>query len=419
VILIRLIRLLSSWRLTAAIALGFLTAYLYFIFGENPFKDWLNFIFKKPGGLLLYGGLMANLVCASIRAAMAKLGSESVSPESIKKMDAWIEVPHPGPDPIGAAAESIRKMGFAVEESPTTASAQKGRYSFLPGTVLRAGIVILMASALLSTNLRRAEEAVFYEGGEAELLDRVFGLSEIRPDLPEDFIQVGQESSFRLDTISATLSASDREYTVTSGIPLNAAGLYLRITHLGIMQPISGRTPSTVFDWDVFLDVLPPGRTDSETLLSNDLSLAFTLMPSKTIEKGLVTGRLYDLKEPLYKLAIISTGSGERPENVTVSHSKSASVGDVDITLGENSVYVRVQAVDDPTLPWLYAGVIILIAGAALMLSRFFWYEKRACAFRTYDELLVGYSEEFYKKWGILKFQKLREELLNQGRNLE
>jgi hypothetical protein len=419
VILLRLIALLSSWRLTTALLLGLVSLYVYFTFGERPFVEWLAFVYKTPAGLLLYGFLAFNVLCASIRAAFVKLRSENIAPDTIKGMDAWVELPLAGSDTLGSVAWTAEKAGYKMDIIGASASSSKGRYSFLPGTVLRAGIVILMIAYIFSINLRKTDRAVFYEGGERELIGKLFSLGEITPNLPEDFLQVGEKSSLKLDDVSASVSESDKTYTVTPGVPVKVSDVYLRITHMGYMQPISGRTPTTVFDWDAFLDVLPPGKTDSETLLSNIHSLAFNLAPVKTVEQGLVTGKLYDLKKPLYSLAIIDTVTGEHSKSVEVCPTESARVGDVDITLGDNSVYIQLQAVQDPALSWLYSGMYLLVAGAALMLSRFFWYEKRLHAFRTYEAVLVGYSEEFYKKRGILKFQKLREELLAQARSRE
>jgi hypothetical protein len=419
VIFLRLIALISSWRLTVAILLGLVSSYIYYTFGEQPFVEWFDFVYKTPAGLLLYGLLAINILCASIRAAFVKLGSENITPDTIKGMDTWLEIPLAGSDTLGFVAGTVEKAGYKMEITGASASSRKGRYSFLPGTVLRAGIVVLMVASLFSVNLRKTDIAVLYEGGERELLGKLFSLGEIAPNLPEDFLQVGEISSFKLEDVSASVSMSGKTYTVTPGVPVKAGDVYLRITHLGYMQPISGRTPTTVFDWDVFLEVLPPGKTDSETLLSNIHSLAFTITPAETVEKGIVTGKLYNLKAPLYSLAIIDTVTGEHSERVTAGPSGSAKVGDVDITLGDNSVYIQLQAVQDPGLSWLYSGMYLLVAGAALMLSRFFWYEKRLYAFRTYEAVLVGYSEEFYKKWGILKFQHLREELLAQSRSRE
>jgi hypothetical protein len=389
VLLLRLISLLSSWRFTAAVLLGLASSYVYLTFGERPFMEWLDFLYTTRAGLLLYGFLAINILCASIRAAFVKLSSESITPDTIKGMDTWVKIPLAGGDTMRDVAETVEKAGYKMEISGASASSRKDRYSFLPGTVLRAGIVILMIATLFSINLRKTDSAVFYEGGEKELLGNLFSLGEITPSLPEDFLQVEKKSSLNIEDISAFVSVSGKTYTVTSGVPVKAGDVYMRITHLGYMQPISGRTPTTVFDWDVFLDVLPPGKTDSETLLSNIHSLAFTITPVKTVEKGTVTGKLYDLKKPLYSLAIIDTVTGEHSESVEAGPTESARVGDVDM----------------------------LVAGAVLMLSRFFWYERKLYAFRTYEAVLVGYNEEFYKKWGIIRFQKLREELLAQTRS--
>ena len=162
---------------------------------------------------------------------------------------------------------------------------------------------------------------------------------------------------------------------------------------------------------------LPPGKIDSKTILSNVDSLSVSLAPSKTIEKGLVTGKLYNIERPMYALSIIDSATGKHSESAIASPGEATKVGDVDITLGDRSLYIQMQAVQDPALRWLYLGVMLILLGLALLIGRFFWYEKKLYAFRTYETVLVGYSEEFYKKWGILKFQNLRESLAAYARN--
>jgi hypothetical protein len=135
-----------------------------------------------------------------------------------------------------------------------------------------------------------------------------------------------------------------------------------------------------------------------------------TLEPEKTISKGLLTGRLYNLGAPSYRLALKK--DGERRE-IVVGSSESADIGGASLSLGSESLYIRVNTVSDPALFWVYAGVVVALLGAFLMLTRFFWYERTMCAAFADGEVLLGYSEEFYKRWGVLKFQRWRDELLS------
>jgi hypothetical protein len=45
------------------------------------------------------------------------------------------------------------------------------------------------------------------------------------------------------------------------------------------------------------------------------------------------------------------------------------------------------------------------------MLTRFFWYRKQLAAARSGDTLVIGWQEEFFKKWGIQRFYIWKEEL--------
>jgi hypothetical protein len=156
------------------------------------------------------------------------------------------------------------------------------------------------------------------------------------------------------------------------------------------------------------LDVLPPGRLHAVELPSGAGTLSFVLEPEKTIKKGLLTGKAYNLKTPLYRVSLKGEGGDG---DVVLGPSGIAELVGRSLTLGDHSLYVKVRSVYDPALLWLYAGAVLGLFGLALMPLRFFWYEKRLCALVGDRRIFVGYSEEFYRMWGILKFRKWTEDL--------
>ena len=410
------IRLMCSRWLTTTLIIAIAAPYIYGVGmgAPDPYGAWTAFLLDTTPGLALYAALGLNIAMTGIRAAWLKLTHHSIMPETIARMDAHAEIGLHGPDPLGAAVQGLRRAGYRkVDVIGTSAFAQRGKYSFLPGLVLRAGLLILMGAALASTQLRQAEEVVLYEGLHAQALGRELNLKDIENGMPETFIQVGGKSTFRLSEVSARIYSEGRSYTVTGGFPTEANGIYLRITHMGLLQPIIGQALNAAFDWNVLLDVLPPGKTDDETVLSSDVSLSFTLIPASTIANGLVAGKVFELRDPLYRLDLIDASAPEAvPESVNAGPGESTTLGGVDLTLGTAGNYVRVMVVSDPAIWWLYAGLAITMASLVLGLTRLFWYERRACVLRTYDAILIGQTEEFYKKWGIWKFQRLKAGLL-------
>jgi hypothetical protein len=256
--------------------------------------------------------------------------------------------------------------------------------------VLRLGAILLMASLPLSGLLRVENEALLDEGGSASMLGTEVRLEAIEAELPQNYLQVGENTDFRLEGVQARLALQSGEVMAGSGMPAKAGGVYYRLTHLGYALPIKGQGLDGVHH----LDVLPPGKTHKPG--KRDLSIR--LEPVKTMKKGLLTGRAYDLASPSFG---ILKGKGGSERIYTPKPGRSSEEGEFEI--GEPGLYLRIQAV----------------RGSALMLLRPLWYERRFMAVEKNGRLLIGYSEEFLKKWGVYKFRNWTEGFIKQAEGEE
>jgi hypothetical protein len=219
----------------------------------------------------------------------------------------------------------------------------------------------------------------------------------IEAGLSDEFLNLGKVS-FELGNVSALVSVGDEEFIVTGGYPVKAAGLYWRLRHLGYAQTVK---IEGVLETKM-LDVLPPGTASAHHLISGGQVYEFRLAPEKAIKKGLITGDVFDLKMPRYDLS----PRGKKGEKVKLKAGESAIIDGSVVAFGQPGYYVRLLAVRDPALPLLRLGFYITFLGVLLMLVRLFWYEQRMAALMHEGRVLIGYSEEFYKKWGIYKFRK-------------
>ena len=159
------------------------------------------------------------------------------------------------------------------------------------------------------------------------------------------------------------------------------------------------------------LDILPPGRTHVVSLPSGEMFLTLSLEPDRVISKGLVTGRQYNLRDPRYRVVVQQGRGGAKAESRVLGPGGHARIGAAQVALGDRSRYVRLQIVSDPALPAVYGGMIVLLAGCAAMCSRFFWYQREFAAIVERGVLLIGCRDEFFRKWGIAKCQRWKEEL--------
>ena len=405
----RIIKTSGSWWITAVLLLSLCALYIYFTFTDNPYSGWINFLFHTPAGLFICIAFIANMGFANLRIIYDRLKHVPASPEDIRFMDVSIVIPASGAADLEKIAGWMKKRGFTGEIRDNSIRALKGKFSFLPGTLMRTGLIMLSTALLFSVYLRKTEETKLHEKEMHSFSGSGITLNSIKSNLPGDFLQVG-EGTFKLDKVSAALIASGDTYTITSGFPVKIKGRYYRISDFGFSQELSLESSGQKTEKLLDLNILPPGKTDIIAFPSNNLFLTFTLHPEKTIKKGLITGKQYFLLTPRYRIVIQK--EKEKPETVIVQQGESIAAGGSAVSLGKSSLFVRMTSVYDPALFWIYSGFLLTLTGLLLMLSRFFWYEKELSSVMDGNMLHIGYREEFFKKWGIQKFSLWLEALL-------
>lgn len=402
---------IASWWFTALLVLVLGGVYASFSFGKNPWPQWKTFVFRSPAGLAIYGGLIVNLSAVSARIIIHRLKRPALSADAVRRMDSHAELPVSGEDALAPLSSWLKGKGFQAVRSGTGIHAARGKYSFLPGAVFRLGLILILLSLPVSAHIRKQETKILHEGREATLFGRTIALASIHTDLPDDFLQVGEDAAFRLEGVSAAVRAQDGSSTITSRSPEKIGGIYYRIVHLGYAQPVVVTGSGKPFETTLDLDILPPGRTQVVSLPDGDRFLTFTLEPERTITKGIFKGKQFNLQEPFYRVVVQRGKEQGKTQGFAVRPKGQGASGGLSLLLGGRSYYVTVQAVRDPALFWIHLGVVLTLGGLASMLSRFLWFEKRFSAVTDGRTVLVGYSEEFYKKWGIHKFQGWKEEL--------
>jgi len=402
--------LASPW-ITLVIGLLMTFVYLVMSFGDTPYEPFVEFLFISVPGLLLFMGVILNLTAWSVYAVMDRFSTRRISPESVGEMDESVLLPQDSAiRTLKDAGEWFERMGFSPRIYGEGIEARHGRYGILPGIVLRTGLSLLMLSALMSHHMRQSQEAVVAEGGAVNVIvtGELFGMTveplKIDAGLPQEYLDLGKVS-FGIDKISARMSVDGEEFTVSGGYPTSAGGIYWRVIHLGYAQPVEygGAVVS------LMLDVFPPGNASAHNLkMSGGQVYEFRLAPERAIRKGLITGDVFDLSTPRYELS----PRGKKGGRIKVRAGETVVIDGSKAVFGSPGYYVRLLAVRDPAMPLLSAGFFLTALGILLMIARLFWYERRMAAVMHEGRVLMGYSEEFYSKWGIYKFRKWTAPLL-------
>lgn len=410
----RTIALLGSWWLTALLLLSLVAAYLSFSFGRNPFPAWSAFVFHSAGGIAIVLGLIVNLGAATVRIVIVRLRRPVLSPEEIRAMDIHGVHPLQNDRIVRTAAERFGVAAGTNEIAERGVRRVSGTWSFLPGTIFRLGLMVTLIGLLMTAHGRRTYDTALREGERKDLFGSSIRLAGVIAQLPTDHLQVGEDGTFLLSGVSARIDARGRTVEVTPGFPTRINGLWYRVSHLGYSQEMTVNLRGVRHSVTADLDLLPPGRSSIVPLTPGTASLIVSLDPERTIEKGLLKGRQYNLAAPAYRVAVQEGRSRKDDSGRRMKPGDRAAVGPAEVALGDQGLVVRFQIVSDAGLPFLYAGVVMALAGLASLLSRFFWYEREFAMLAKDGMLFVGSRDEFFKKWGIHRFERWKDELAEE-----
>lgn len=403
----RLFHIASSWWLHVLILIILIGCYIHKTGSEGEFLVFIDFLFNTPTGILLYIILLLNLLFITIRIIFNHL---STRPPAISSMDTFVEIKH-SQEVWQQIRKSFKTFNLPSEITEKMIYIKKGRWSLIPGTILRTGIIIFLFSLLLSYHVRSEKERIIHEGALLKLQSRELKVKKIIPHMDKEFLQVGDSSVFEVKKVAVLLEDKERTYHIDSSYPVKIGKYYLKVTHLGLSHKLDIEKNNSKVQLIADLDIFPPGKTALLSVNNEDTFFTFTLIPDKTIKKGILTGRLYNLSKVKYKLVMQKGKKNIISTMEPISPGQTVTFDNYKISLGRTSYYIIMKYVYDPGLKFLKAGLFLLTAGLVLMFSRFFWYKKDFMVIKGAGTITIGYREEFFKKWGINRFHKLLDEI--------
>ncbi len=389
----------SEW--TTALVLG-LMAFAYALAGVVGDPVAIMSIFLKDNlfGMTLYVLLIANLLTSAVLGIRGWYGPGHCSAEQVRAMDDHIVVR----DRSFAPDKWMLSKGLSPLKAENGFMARKGRFSFVPGLMLKAGLLVILVALPLSSSLRQSASVVISpqdpSGQNANVLGHEIKLLRLDAALPRDFLLLateGKDTSLELAGLEAQVEVDGKKITLSQGTPQSAGSVNLRVKYLGYRMRIRSGPPDKPGTL-AFLAALPPGR-DCEPVSG----VSVCLMAERTVKKGLLSGSIYDLQNPLFS---IITPEGK------YSLRAGETSRDGSVELGESSLYLELEVRRDAALTFIRAGLVMFLLGLLLMPLRMFWYEMIVVAVQDGDDMVLGSSDEFFKAWGIERFREWTEELI-------
>jgi hypothetical protein len=401
-----LLSALGSWRLTVFLALAAVAAYLSFLPSQDAFGAWTRFLFESIWGQALLAALSMNLVFMSMEAVRRKFQPVPIKPCDL---DWCVGVPSGGRHLPEDMAGWAREKRFSPQLRGSVLTARRGAFSLVPGTVLRAGLIMLILAFFLSAKTRQTGEVTLSAGEGRVLLGETVTVTEIESGLPSEHLETGREGSLFLPHVSALITVSGTPVRVTNDYPVSIHGQDYRLTGLGYDLPLFIEYEGNSLPAGGHMDILPPGRTQTTFIEECGYTVSVTLEPEETIKKGLITGKVYDLHDPGFRIGL-KKGPAEPVETV-MRPGEVVEIDGTSVTLEESAVSVRLLAVKDPALRWIHAGAVLALLGLLLMPLRLFWYERRLSMKVSYESILIGYQQEFFRKWAEVRLKLWAAEL--------
>ncbi|MEJ2183486.1 MAG: hypothetical protein P8Y66_08175 [Nitrospirota bacterium] len=386
-----------SWQLPALFALALGVSFLSFVPEGGASSRWLSFLLESWPGIVLLSSFLLSLTLYTAAAAVRSLSVRGNTPEEM-------EIQGTAPLPAGGMEDVtgwMRRKGFRPRALGEAVHATRGRYAFLPGTVFRCGLVLALGALLVSHHVRRTEKAWFHEGTVRSLLGQELRMQSIHAVSPgEILVEPGKTGSVGFREVSARVHAGGKDRVIGNGLPRKVGDRWLRITHTGYYQPLSVLTADARHRLLLYLDLLPPGRRKTVRLKPEGMRLLMALAPEKP---GSSPGVLYDPGNPRYSLTL-EKASGEA-DRAYVRPGEHAALGGALISLGRHALFVEVRSVRDPALLWLYAGIGLAALGLGLLPLRLFWFRRSLSARAEGGAVLVGLTQELYRKRASLLFR--------------
>jgi len=228
----------------------------------------------------------------------------------------------------------------------------KGRFGIyrLPSIFLRVGVALFMIAFLISVHIRDTKEVLAIEGRKSILYGKEIFFKKIDVDVPDEFFEVG-EASFTLKKAILEAEIDGKNLYIDPVVPLRDGLSYYRVVGVGLL----GNLPYGNDYIESPLEVFPPGRR-SEVRLPGGERLTINLLPEKEFKKGLLSGKLYNLK----KITYYAVFKGE--DGRIIKEGKLE---------GDRRFFLNLLVIKDPAILFIYEGIFLIIFGIIIYPLRF------------------------------------------------
>ena len=262
-------------------------------------------------------------------------------------------------------------------------SFQQSRAGYLFWLILPLGVIIFFSGFFLSVIQREQGQRIL---GEGDIIDPPwsndkYSLIDINPGLRDSLLDI--DSGMGIFSHEPKLTVIDR-FSQKSEIgafpPKKLNDTYYHILNLGIAPGVRLLQGENIISQGyMILRILMPGSSDFFEIPPYPYKFIVSLDPEKKIQKGRVSASEFNLKQPQYNVRVFK---GEKI--IAEGNSRNGIKLDNMILDFYKPIYwALVEAVKDPALPVMHAGVVLITFGVPLYFMRLlFVFLKRENIFK-------------------------------------
>ncbi|RME63139.1 MAG: hypothetical protein D6778_10050, partial [Nitrospirae bacterium] len=255
-------------KTTGLFFLGMVLVYLYWSPVEKPFEHLISFLTNSWGVVLLFGSSLS-LFGTGVMKLFYPFRTEGIKKTLV------------GTFSVEAISEVLRRRHFRVRSVEDSLVAEKGRFGILPGVLLRLSLSGLLVCLFLSVHLRQVSEVYLTEEGRFSVFGKNYRVKKINVPLPEDILIVGEKEGLKVKTIEVVLEGEGGIKNITNGFPRSVDGVYFVPKEVCYKHSIDVNHNGKTLSKEIFLEVLPPGRSQPVRTDFDDIVFGFKLHPEK------------------------------------------------------------------------------------------------------------------------------------------
>ncbi len=251
-------------------------------------------------------------------------------------------------------------------------SFQQSRAGYLFWLILPLGVIIFFSGFFLSVTQREQGQRVLGEGDAKDppWTKEKYSIIDIDPGLRDSFLDI--DSSIGIFSHEPKITVLDR-FSQRSEIgafpPKKLNDTYYHILNLGIAPGVRLMQGENVKSQGyMILRILTPGSSDFFEIPPYPYKFKVSLEPEKEIQKGHIKASEFNLKQPLYNVRVYK---GEKVIAEGDSR-KGINLDDMTLYFFQPIYWALVEAVKDPAISVMHAGVVLITFGVPIFFVRMF-----------------------------------------------